>query len=127
MTNARLGAALESASSVMEGELGRWQFKAGGVSMICLTDETHDRMRIVAPVMEESKMTPDQREQVMRANFHTALDARYAVRDGVLYSAFIHPLSPLTEEEVSSAVSQVAELAKTFGSTYSSGALTFGR
>jgi len=127
MTNARLGAALESASSVMQGELGRWQLEASGVKMMCLTDEVHDRMRIVAAITEVSKMTPDQRDRIMSANFHSALDARYAVRDGVLFSAFIHPLSPLSKEEVASAVSQVAELAKTFGTTYSSGALTFGR
>jgi hypothetical protein len=127
MTNTRLGAALKAAASKMEGESGRWRLEAHGVTMMCITDETHDRMRIVTSVIEESKMTPDQLRAILDANFHSALDARYGVSNGVLFSAFIHPLSSLTDEEVESAVSQVATLAKTFGTTYTSGALTFGR
>ena len=62
----------------------------------------------------------------MAANFHTALDGRYATSEGVLYAAFIHPLSPLTEEELASALRQVAALARNFGTTYSSDALLYG-
>ncbi len=40
-------------------------------------------------------------------------------------AAYIHPLSPLRPEEVYSALRQVAELVKTFGTTYSSGELVF--
>lgn len=64
--------------------------------------------------------------RVLEANFHSALDARYATSDGVLYAAFIHPLSPLTEAEVRSAVAQVASLVRSFGTTYSSGELAYG-
>lgn len=64
--------------------------------------------------------------RVLEANFHSALDARYATSDGVLYAAFIHPLSPLTEAEVRSAVAQVASLVRSFGTTYSSGELVYG-
>ncbi len=31
----------------------------------------------------------------MQANFDTALDARYAIAKGALWSTFIHPLSDL--------------------------------
>ena len=55
------------------------------------------------------------------------LDAQYATNEGVLYSAFIHPLSPLTDGEARSAIDQVANLALTFGTTYQSGNLIFGR
>lgn len=62
----------------------------------------------------------------MEANFHSALDARYAVSDGVLYSAFIHPLASLTERDLISGIGQTRQLALTFGRKYSSGALHFG-
>ena len=83
--------------------------------------------RLVAPVIAVGKMTSTQLQRTMQANFHSALDARYAVRGGVLYSAFIHPLSPLSDDEVRSGLMQVVNLVKTFGTTYSSGGLFFGK
>ena len=62
----------------------------------------------------------------MVSNFHLALDARYAIAKGVLYAAYIHPLKELTEQQLQSAVIQVSTLRLTFGTTYTSGALTFG-
>ncbi|MEE8126039.1 MAG: hypothetical protein V3T42_09525, partial [Nitrospirales bacterium] len=53
-------------------------------------------------------------------------DARYAVSQGILYSAFIHPLSTLDEGMLKSAMDQVANLALSFGSEYTSGSLVFG-
>ena len=49
-----------------------------------------------------------------------------AISEGMLYSAYIHPLSPLTDDEVLSAIAQVAKANITFGTEYSSGALVFG-
>ena len=59
------------------------------------------------------------------ANFHTALDARYAFNKGILYAAYIHPLSTLTKAQLESALEQTATLAATFGKEYSSGSLIF--
>ena len=61
----------------------------------------------------------------MKANFHTALDARYAISDGILWAAFIHPLKELTTEQVKSAITQVYSCARTFGTHYSGGTLIF--
>ena len=80
----------------------------------------------VAEDTRESKLTPEQVSRILEANFHTALDARYATSKGYLYAAFIHPLSLLTEREIRSAVVQVANLARAFGTTYSSGGLVYG-
>ena len=63
---------------------------------------------------------------MMQANFDSALDARYAVAKGVLWSAYLHPLSTLKADDFVSGLAQVVNLAATYGSTYSSGALTFG-
>lgn len=103
------------------------QFIYREVMMALVTNTRFDRMRIVAPIIEIEEMTEDQLMAVLEANYHTALDARYASSDGVLYAAFIHPLSPLTDGEFQDALGQVASLVRTFGSTYSSGSIRFGR
>ncbi|MDE2149210.1 MAG: hypothetical protein KGJ55_05120, partial [Gammaproteobacteria bacterium] len=59
-------------------------------------------------------------------NFHTMLDVRYATSDGIVYAAFIHPLSPLHGGEFVSALQQAARAALTFGGTYTSSDLVFG-
>lgn len=61
----------------------------------------------------------------MQANFDSALDARYAIAKGKLWSAFIHPLSELNEEQFFSGLAQTITLVKSYGETYSSGALIF--
>lgn len=99
--------------------------KYRNVELTCIYDEQHDRMRIIVPIAERSKITSDQLEKAMNANFHTALDARYAVNKGILYAAFIHPLSPLTQAQLESGFYQTATLAVTFGKECTSGALTF--
>ncbi len=104
-----------------------WTLTVAGAELVCITDESHDRMRIVTPVIEAAKLTADQKERILEANFHSALDARYAVHRGVLYSAFIHPLSPLTADQIRSAIAQVVTLAGTFGTSYTSSDLSFGK
>ncbi|MEM6293203.1 MAG: hypothetical protein AAGA54_18155 [Myxococcota bacterium] len=121
-----LEAVLRDRANDVDGEDGAWEFEIHGVHMACFTDTRFDRMRLVAPILEAAHMTDEQRAAVLEANFHTALDARYATSDGVLYSAFIHPLSPLSPEEFDSALRQVAGLVETFGTSYTSGALVFG-
>ncbi|RKY90141.1 MAG: hypothetical protein DRQ01_09670, partial [Ignavibacteriae bacterium] len=59
-------------------------------------------------------------------NYHTALDVKYAVSNDVMWSVFIHPLSPLTEGELKSAIEHVYFAVTTFGSTYTSTQLFFG-
>ena len=82
-------------------------------------------MRIVTPIANASDLTPELLELALQANYHTVLDARYAIGDGILYAAFIHPLSSMTKSELESAIRQVATSALTFGSSFSSGELVF--
>lgn len=102
------------------------EFSFGQVRMASVSDGVHGRMRIVAPVGPLAELTPAQVVAILDANYHTTLDARYGSSEGVLYAAFIHPLAPLTVEQVRSAVRQVASLVKTFGTTFSSGELSYG-
>jgi len=125
MTPSRLEEIVTQLGSEVQKDENHIAFNYEEVPMLLIWDEGHDRMRIVAAVTKVAKMTEKQGEEVMVANFHTALDARYAVSGGTLYAAFIHPLSPLTAGELSSGIDQVAHLVKTYGSTYSGGNLVF--
>ena len=101
------------------------QFHYQGSLLICIYDNKADRMRIISPITGLASIDGSQLAIAMAANFHTALDARYAISDGVIYSVFIHPLSSLGEEELRSAIHQVAAANQNFGSSYSSGGLVF--
>jgi len=96
------------------------------IPLFCIYDESHDRMRIISPIRDYSEVTEEQKDRIMESNFHNALDARYASSDGVLYAAYIHPLSPLREQDILAAIYQVLSLNLSFGSEYSSGLLNFG-
>ena len=126
MTLGTLQGILKETVENLKGESGQWRFTYAGVEMALLTSLPHDRMRIVAPIGPEVQLTDQQRKRMLEANFHSALDVRYATSNGRVYAAYIHPLSPLHREEIQSALRQVAELVKTFGMTYSSGELSFG-
>ena len=102
------------------------QFSYDGATLMCISDTVADRMRIISPIIELSEIEGEQLILALAANFHTALDARYAISDGVVYAAFIHPLRPLSDEEVYSAIRQVARARNTFGDEYTSGELFFG-
>ncbi len=127
MTGDRLALHLHAISSgpvtVSPNRLG---FEYEGVELVCVFDPTHDRMRLFSPIAAVADLTGAHIGNILEANFHTALDARYATSDGVLYAAFVHPLGALSAGELESAVQQVTSLVRTFGTSYSSGALQFG-
>lgn len=125
MTQERLESLLRTLAPGAEGVPGSLAFRFEGVRIECISDTQHDRMRLVTAIVPVSELSAEQVARVLEANFHSALDTRYAASRGYLYAAFIHPLSPLSENELRSAVAQVANLAKTFGTTYSSGELVY--
>ncbi len=102
-----------------------WQFAHHDIPMACLIDQNFDRMRFIAPVTEVGELDDATKDAILEANFHTALDARYASSNGLLFAAFIHPLSSLDEPLARSALDQVASLVHTFGTHYTSGTLEF--
>lgn len=124
MNNQKLQEVLSSLSDI-EGAKGNWKFAIDGIMFFCLTDEFHNRMRIIAPITQIENLEQEHIQRCMEANFHTALDIRYAFSDGVVWAAFIHPLKELTEAQIQSAVNQVYSGVKTFGTYYSSGSLSF--
>ncbi len=126
MTSQQLDRLIRELGTEVDGQAPVLSFNYLGVPSACIWDAGHDRMRIIAPIKGTGEVSAGEIASILQANFHSALDARYAVSDGVLYAAFIHPLGSLTETELRSALSQVANLVRTFGTTYSSGVLEFG-
>ncbi len=125
MDNQQLGQILERVADTLSGQDGRWQFMVQGTVLMCLTDENHNRMRIISPIVEVDKLDEDTLKNALVANFHTALDVKYAISEEIVWSVFIHPLKELTERQVEDAISQVFYAKKTFGFTFSSTELVF--
>jgi len=125
MTNESLEKILYVLSDSIQGKTGQWQFKINNRIFICITDQNHNRMRIISPIIEQDKLAYTELVKVLSANFHTALDVKYALSDEILWSVFIHPLNELSKNQVISAVEQVYAAAATYGTTYSSTNLVF--
>ncbi len=110
---------------VIAGPPGALQTKVDGIPVYCLSDSAHDRMRIVAPIARLTGLDPRLPEVLLRANFHSALDARYAISEDVVFAACMHPISSLSPELIASALEQVVTLVKNFGTTYPSTNIEF--
>ena len=90
-----------------------------------VTDPLANRMRAFAPFRTLDGVNGQELYRMMQANFDSALDARYAIARGYLISVFIHPLGELQKDQFIEGLGQVVNLVKTFGSAYTSGAMTF--
>jgi hypothetical protein len=126
MDNTKLEVLLSQQVDSIIGTPGRWQVTYQELPMMIITDETNDRMRIIAPIVDIDKLDKEVLLDCLVANYHTALDVKYAVSNDVMWSVFIHPLSPLTEGELKSAIEQVYFAVVTFGGSYTSTQLLFG-
>ena len=125
MTNERLNEIYTSLSYSIQGKSGAWQLYIKEIQIISITDSNHNRMRIMSPIMESAQLSDDLIKAALIANFHTALDVKYAITDGVLWSVFIHPLKELSENQVKDALSQVYYANINFGTTFASTSLSF--
>lgn len=120
MTVPQLEELIQSAAELQQRQGNLLYFRYGEVNMILVQDTSADRMRIMAPVGTLDGLGLSELRTLMEANFHTALDARYAVSNGRVYALFLHPLSSLTETETVAAMDQVAGLVLTYGRGFSS-------
>lgn len=126
MTQARMIEIVKELVGETDGPDNSLSFTYDGIAITMVSDINADRMRLVAAVIDAEQLNEEQILATLVSNYHLALDARYAIGGNVLYSTYIHPLSPLTKEQLLSGVRQVASLSKTFGSGYTSGELSFG-
>lgn len=125
MDNTRMDSIFRVVLDSVTGEPGRWELTIGDFKMLCITDETHDRMRIITPVQRLEDATPEEIYKCLEANFHSALDVRYAIADELIWVAFIHPLGALQDDQLIDALAQVRSAALTYGTIYTSTNLVF--
>jgi hypothetical protein len=126
MSQEQLESIVKDFADNARGGGGTMEFVYNNVPMAMLSNAEFDRMRIIAPIVQYGELTRPEVDAALAANFHRALDARYALSNGVLYSVYIHPLSSMNEVQLRSAIFQVSNLALTFGEQFSSGVLDFG-
>jgi hypothetical protein len=105
---------------------GRWKVVYMSRELFVITDESSNRMRIMTPILEEENLDSEEMKVLLEANFDRALDAKYSLYQGFLWSSFTHPMQELTVEQFKDALKQVATLADRYGDTYSSTDLVFG-
>ena len=128
MTVARMGEIIrrldDKARKAPNGDA--WQFHVEKVPVVVVTDAGNNRMRIMIALKRADKMTLEELLRLSQANFDTALDARYAIAKGLLWATYIHPLSTLHHKQFIEGIGQTVNAAKSYGTTYSSGLLSFG-
>jgi hypothetical protein len=103
-----------------------WRLKVGDSFVAVIADPVAERMRIMMPIAPASSVDEEKLRRLMQANFDSALDARYAVANDLVWGVFIHKLSTLGKDDFLSGLAQTITVVGNYGSSYSSGALVFG-
>jgi len=125
MNNTRLQELITRIVKNPAGRTGSWLIKYENIPIFIITSEKANRMRIISPISSSENINKKTLYRMMQANFDSALDARYSIAQGKLWSAFIHPLAELTDKQFFSGLAQTITLVKSFGKSYTSGALIF--
>ncbi len=126
MTAERLGQLIRGIDEEAESSGPVWAFSVADLEVAVIYDVSADRMRIIIPIGPIEDVPKEELVRILQANFDSALDARYAIADGKLWGAFIHPLSELSDEEFLVGLGETANVVLTYGTTYSSGLFIFG-
>ena len=61
----------------------------------------------------------------MEADFHSDLNVKHALLDDIIWVAYIHPLSPLRDDQCNYTIAQVRSAGLTYGTLYTSTDLLF--
>ncbi|MGR3466660.1 MAG: hypothetical protein ACU0CI_02175 [Shimia sp.] len=126
MTTERLSSILTALDPDVEQRGASYEMTIADVPVLVVTDPRSDRMRAMVPIRSAEGLTPEELARMMQANFDTALDARYAIARGRLWAVFIHPLAALERDQLISGIGQTVNIAMTYGTAYSGGAMSFG-
>ena len=103
-----------------------FQMTVSDVPIFVVTDINADRMRAMVAIRSADELSKEELQRMMQANFDTALDARYAIANGTVWATFIHPLSPLKKDQLISGLAQTVNIAATYGTSFTGGAIQFG-
>ncbi len=117
---------LEELTVDRSGFPGQWLARYEGTRIQVFAHEGKGRMRVQAPVASASDLDSAGLRTLLEANYDRALDARYAVHDGTVWALFIHPLEPLTREELENGLEAVVNLRRNYGDSFASGPTRFG-
>ena len=109
MTAERLWELLDREKLAPEGEPEQAVFYVGNVRVFALVDSDNDRMRFMVPVRKLEDVAPDELLDMLIDNYAVTVDLRFAVNREVVWLAFLHPLSTLTERDALSVINQLAK------------------
>lgn len=126
MTYERLGKIIFALDPEAQPVGPGFELTVSDVTVLVVTDTVADRMRAMVAIGAAADLSPEDLRRMMQANFDSTLDARYAIANGTLWAAFIHPLSALERDQLISGLAQTVNIAKTYGTLYSGGAAEFG-
>lgn len=126
MTIPRMGEIVQALDPEAQFTGSGFQFTIDDIPVLIVADPVANRMRAMVPIRSAEGLTAQELQRVMQANFDSALDARYAIANGRLWGTFIHPLRELQRDQLISGIAQTVNVAKTYGTLYSSGAGQFG-
>ena len=126
MTTDQLDQLLRVRFESVESGDGQWKASAGEQEVVVVADRDSDRLRIMVPVAAVDRPDAGTFRLLLEANFLSTLDARYAIHNGILWALFLAPLAAVPEHLVDAAISQVLELARTTGSSYSASPVALG-
>ena len=125
MSSKKLGKILKKHAVELKGDKGGWEVLLDKRPILVAADEEANRLRIFTFVVELADVNSDELEKLLRANFTKAVDAKYAIRNGLVMSIYSHPLKESTELQIADALQQVNNLAENFRTSYSSTELPF--
>ena len=125
LTNKKLGKILKKHAIEIEGSDGGWELVLDRRPILVAADQNANRVRIFTFVAKLEEVNNDELEKLLRANFNSAVDAKYAIHNGLVMSIYSHPMDDLTELQVADALQQVDNLAENFRTSYSSTELPF--
>ena len=102
------------------GGQGFIRSKFDGFDIFVVSDVENDRMQMMVRIGAAERIDERYLTAMLEANVQSTLDARYGVTEGIIYSLFLHRISTLKEEDLISAFNQTVNLARNFGTTFSS-------
>ena len=119
MTLAEMELIFRNLVDAIEGPPGAIRTQVDGVDVFLLSDPANDRMRMIVKVVNADELSVRHLAVLLQLNFEATLDARYAIANGVVFATYLHPISSLTAAEIESALEQVVNLRKNFGTAFS--------
>ncbi|MFD0858403.1 type III secretion system chaperone family protein [Roseovarius aquimarinus] len=111
----RIGRILAAIDPELRAQGSGWRLTVEGQIVLVVTDIPAGRLRVMAPVVLATRLEPTDLEALLRANFDSALDARYALAEGLVWAMFARPLADLGKGEFISGLAQVVTLARGHG------------